>query len=247
MKNVPRMIFLMSPVAATAAGCPAGHITLPGNDGINLMAACPDTGTNLGQISTECGDSERCAPDAACTAGIHSIRIGTGGRMELTARPYSTPTIHVSTELGECHANLAPGHATGTINIQLNDNVYHAVSNLHRCLMTNAAGAASAPTPAVRTVNWTARSGDIAIGGISHCATTSGNLGKTAATLNISEVAANNIYCWCRMVKPAPTAWTFGAAFTHADTCGASCVQTCAKNFTENATFRGALFNNFLP
>ncbi len=109
MKNVPRMIFLMSPVAATAAGCPAGHITLPGNDGINLMAACPDTGTNLGQISTECGDSERCAPDAACTAGIHSIRIGTGGRMELTARPYSTPTIHVSTELGECHANLAPG------------------------------------------------------------------------------------------------------------------------------------------
>ena len=103
MKNVPRMIFLMSPVAATAAGCPAGHITLPGNDGINLMAACPDTGTNLGQISTECGDSERCAPDAACTAGIHSIRIGTGGRMELTARPYSTPTIHVSTVLGECH------------------------------------------------------------------------------------------------------------------------------------------------
>ncbi len=237
--------FLILSSHAWAAVCPSGHMAITDSDGISLGATC-DNGISLGTISPDCSNGTICAPHLKCNIGITSVRIGNGARIQLFANQHTTPALHVATDNGTCYANLTTGNGGGAINIQMGGATYHT-TGLLRCFGTNAAATATAETPATNSVNWNARSGPVSISGISHCGSLSGTIGKTAGAVTTANPSTQNTHCWCRMIIPATSAWTFGATHTNASTCSATCAQTCAKNFTENATFRGALFNNFLP
>ncbi len=98
-------------------------------------------GTPITENSTEIGNNctWRCADDykinedgtacdKLCTLGFTKLNTSTGISVPLFADKRTTPSINIGDVNGACHADLAPGRATGAINIMYNGAVYHTVS-----------------------------------------------------------------------------------------------------------------------
>ena len=82
----------------------------------------------------------------------------------------------------------------------------------------------------------------ITVQGIGVCSSTNGGTrGATADTLAISSDASRNEYCWCKMISPANSKWTyqwFGV-------CPETCALTCAGQLQSNLAFRNGLLSSF--
>ncbi len=63
-----------------------------------------------------------------CTAGVTTLRTGTGVIVPLYAEKLTTPAINIRTTGGQmCYANLAEGNGAGAINVKYNNITYHTV------------------------------------------------------------------------------------------------------------------------
>lgn len=62
-----------------------------------------------------------------CTAGVTTIRTGTGVVVPLWAEKSTQPSLCVKYNDMVCYANLEIGTATEAININYNDIIYHTV------------------------------------------------------------------------------------------------------------------------
>lgn len=243
MRKILCFILLLVPIATFAATCPSGYISVSTASYITLAAECSSTQTDLGALPSECSDdSVDCVPDVACSLGVGQLKSGAGYAVSLYATKYTTPSLHIGTDDGECYVNLVGGTGSG-INITYNGTTYHT-TELHRCLNISASTTPTVSTPSNNTINWTATSASTGITGISHCASTSGSVGSTATSLTISTTLANNLYCWCRIIRPTVSAWSFGATYSATTTCDTSCAAKCASLFSSNGTFRNALINS---
>ncbi len=67
--------------------------------------------------------------DRLCTQGFTSINVANGVMAPLYNERRTTPAVNVGAVGGVCYADLAPGRATGAINIMYNDEIFHTVSS----------------------------------------------------------------------------------------------------------------------
>ncbi len=90
----------------------------------------------------KCGDgylinSDGNACDKLCELGFTKLNTSTGIVVPLYSEKRTTPSINIGDVNGACHADLAPGRATGAINVMYNGDVYHTVSSTASLLCPN--------------------------------------------------------------------------------------------------------------
>lgn len=105
--------------------CPDGFYTVPYDvscgDGLVDTADIPYCNVDTN------GDFCLILLAQPCTAGITTIRTGTGVSIPLWAEKSTSPSLCVKYNDTVCYGNLEPGQATGSININYEDQVYHLV------------------------------------------------------------------------------------------------------------------------
>lgn len=242
MRRVWPTLLLIPSVAMGASVCPEGYSALNQNPFVAIAAQCAENQTDLGPFSAGCsGERTICMPEVTCH-GLSAIRTSSGVRVPLYMERYTTPAINVALDSGgRCYANLLPGSASGTLNVLFEDNVYHAVA-LRRCMELDFDATPIPGTPAAYAVSWTAQVKGVGVTGISHCSSTLGDIGTLKSELSISETVGENHYCWCRVLSPSSSTWTFAVSF-ESGSCNESCVQECANMFASNSTFRRTLMS----
>lgn len=238
------LFLLLFPYCADGSVCPEGYSELNKNPFVHVAAQCEEHQIDLGPFSASCsGERTICMPEVTCH-GLSAIRTSGGVRVPLYMERYTTPAINVAVDGGQCYANLLPGSLAGTLNVRFAGDVYHAVA-LRRCMEMDFDAIPEAGSPVAYSVSWTARINDVGITGISHCSSTSGDVGTSKTGLSISETVSDNHHCWCRILSPSSSSWAFAASFA-SYSCDASCVQECASMFSSNATFRNALLSTMI-
>lgn len=220
---------------ARAATCPTGTIAITRNSAVELSPTC--TYQTLGIASSE------NSPDLACAAGATVIRTNQDTATSLYREQYTTPSIHIKLGDTECFANLVVGAATDTIHIKHNDTTYYA-TELKLCGTLDPDATTTKITPSTNTINWSGQTGNITVGGISHCGTSTGSVGDTISAVALSGTATENLYCWCRITSPAVSQWAYAAKYASSTNCDTNCVTNCATKFAGNTTFRTALFTS---
>lgn len=104
--------------------CPDGFYTVPYN------VSCGEGMVDVADVPY-CDDDasgEYClmsASAAPCAAGITTLRTGTGLAIPLWAEKVTTPALGVLYNGMTCYGNLAPGKASGKINVMYDNQVYH--------------------------------------------------------------------------------------------------------------------------
>lgn len=106
-------------------------------------------------------------------------------------------------------------------------------------------------TPPYNVADWTTtcttNETEIQISGIGICSATTGTtsqMGKTATSLNMSSTAADNKYCWCRMISPAVSRWVFRWPMQSADDCSKECAKLCVWNGMQSSSYLSGMFGN---
>lgn len=105
--------------------------------------------------------------------------------------------------------------------------------------------------PALNVADWTTpcttNETEIQISGIGICSATAGTasqMGKTATSLNMASTAADNKYCWCRMISPVVSRWVFRWPMQSADDCSENCAGYCVWNGMQNRSYLSGMFGN---
>lgn len=234
-------LFILS-VNAFASSCPNGYIALEKNNYTLVAAKCASNHTDIGALTGNCASNPTiCMPEIVCSV-VSTLKTENGLSLPLYSVQYTTPTIKIKVNDTVCYANLLAGVMSDTINIKYSENAYHVVM-LRRCLAFGSATVPVSDTPSANTVAWTASAGDTKISGISHCGAISGSVGTTQAAITINDASSVNKHCWCRIIHPSPSAWTFGVTYDTNSACDTYCVQKCAEMFSDNFTFRNALMS----
>ncbi len=88
---------------------------------------------NANDCPWACADGWRISSDGTvcdklCTLGFTTLNTSTGVTVPLYAEKRTTPSINIGDVNGACHADLAPGRATGAINIMYNGEIYHTIA-----------------------------------------------------------------------------------------------------------------------
>lgn len=77
--------------------------------------------------------------------------------------------------------------------------------------------------------DWSTTCGTVSVRGVAACGDTTGNkLNAHADTVSINQDVSKNIHCWCRMIIPAVSKWSFANTYSNAGTCAHECVDQCA-------------------
>lgn len=108
--------------------CPDGFFTVP------YESWCGEGMVNISDVPN-CDDDtsgefcliENAPPTVPCTAGVTTIRTGTGVVVPLWAERATEPSLCVKYNDMVCYANLEAGQVTGAININYNGVIYHTV------------------------------------------------------------------------------------------------------------------------
>ena len=134
-----------TPYAST--GCITGYVDA-GVDGIiaavDANGACPSgygalwayqsctAGTTDSICTTLCNgdllktDAGYCV--ATCGSGLSKLHVGDTLTFTLYGTKTTTPAINLGNGNGVCYVNLAPGRASGAINVQYNNTIYHTTN-----------------------------------------------------------------------------------------------------------------------
>lgn len=108
----------------------------PGASSPDVCQSCPDGTYSPGGESEclECAvvpcDSTTGNPivsERLCEIGVGAIKTSTGLSFSLYAEKYTEPSLVVGYNDGKCYGKLEAGKATGSINFNYNDTVYHLV------------------------------------------------------------------------------------------------------------------------
>ncbi len=128
-------------------------------------------------------------------------------------------------------------------------------------LMCVSASAATKCVPAVASscrgtlykgsVDWdascTLAGADVTLYGVAGCSNmnkTDENGGQVERLTTAESTADNptsNIYCWCRIIRPAVSDWVFAANEGNVASCEAFCAYHCANYLTHYLSFRGQI------
>ena len=108
--------------------------------------------------------------------------------------------------------------------------------------------------------DWTVYNSDIKIVGIAVCASTFGQSGDVADSLEydmdllpgdtcgymLEEVLEynKNTYCWCRMLSPAVSKWVAYGDLWDAEECLDNCSEECAAALITSTAFRSAMLGS---
>ena len=123
----------------------------------------------------------------------------------------------------------------------------HAVT---KCVALSSSGTQCSYTnPGDNVVDWTAtckKNGvSTPIKGIGICSANKGSTsGATAAVLEISSTATENLNCWCRMISPAVSRWVFNRSYSSTGDCAQDCAHHCANKTQLPSTFSSAMFGS---
>lgn len=99
-----------------------------------------------------------------------------------------------------------------------------------------------------QTLNWKANCwangiSDFPISGVAGCSSQSGFMGTTYPTITGSGETDANHHCWCKMVSPAVSEWTYSTDLGTSDACAESCAADCAGSLSMPA-FKNAMFSS---
>ncbi len=83
--------------------------------------------------------------------------------------------------------------------------------------------------------DWAAScSDDVKIEGVSACSEMGRNIGETSNSITYAGDLFSNAQCWCKLTKPATSAWVFVRGFDDAMTCYESCNSACSdRNYLQ--------------
>ncbi len=117
--------------------CKTGYYAQGANDSwIGYQKCVPCTNAPNGAVYTAAGAPEKndcgwriVGDDSLCGLGYTKLNTSTGVSVLLYANKRTTPSINIGDVNGACYADLAPGRATGAINIMYNGVVYHTLSS----------------------------------------------------------------------------------------------------------------------
>lgn len=65
----------------------------------------------------------------------------------------------------------------------------------------------------------------------------------TADTSVMTTNSDTGQYCWCEMMLPAHSYWTYAYDFSTDSACAAGCAQKCADKVKDSQTFRTGMFS----
>ncbi len=99
--------------------------------------------------------------------------------------------------------------------------------------------------PAYKT-DWTLNAENLVIKGIAVCSNKRGSrYADTASELTYDETDSNNnYYCWCRMISPAVSLWTYTYECEDSLECAMVCTDSCVTSIDFDSDFRSAMFSN---
>ena len=104
--------------------------------------------------------------------------------------------------------------------------------------------------PDINGTNYTYTSGEWTtnfdygdVSGIATCNSTSGSYGTAYPQYNF-EQGTTGVYCWCRMLRPARSAWVYSGAYGSASFCAANCASSCALYVRYYVAFRRGVFGS---
>ena len=128
MKKCLHFVFLMYSCAVGAASCPAGYVAVDVPD-IIIADVCPVETVSVGGADSCVDGGAVCwlieQVRARCGGGFSQIKTDGGVVVPLYSDRATDPSFCVQYNDTICYADMVPGRATGTINVQYNDVVYH--------------------------------------------------------------------------------------------------------------------------
>lgn len=122
------VLFAWGVVGANAATCPDGYITI-GNPYVVIADTCSDEAISVGVVA-DCADGDSVCwvverLRALCGAGIDKIKTSTGVVVPLYSGRVTTPSFCVRYNDTVCYADMVLGRASGAVNVEYGDAVYH--------------------------------------------------------------------------------------------------------------------------
>ena len=104
--------------------------------------------------------------------------------------------------------------------------------------------------PDIEPTNYTYTAGEWSVtapygnlSGIATCNSTSGSYGVAYPQYEF-EQGTSGVYCWCRMLRPARSAWVCLNAYSSASDCASYCASNCGNRVRFYADFRGGVFGS---
>lgn len=73
--------------------------------------------------------------------------------------------------------------------------------------------------------DWVSQCNSVQIRGVAACGTSTG---QKTENVSISDDTTKNVNCWCRMIIPAVSRWSFANTYSTAGNCARECVDQCA-------------------
>ena len=99
-------------------------------------------------------------------------------------------------------------------------------------------------TAGLESVDWSLVWPQITISGIAVCAKTVGEVGDVAVALKYDYSGRGNIYCWCRMLRPAVSYWIASGNMGDLTVCLDECAISCADAVMFGGEVRSAMLDN---
>ncbi len=240
-----KILFILLAIShhAWGATCPNGYISINTSSNISVAPQCTQNQLNIGTLQTDCTDfTTQCIPDLSCNAGITHLKTSTGISISLYKQPYTNPSIHILYNNTQCYIPLVPGTQPNSLHIQYESATYHS-TDLALCANISPTSVPSTTPPGINTINWYATINNTTVTGISHCSDLAGNIGTTQQSISVSTTVTNNIQCWCRLVYPTASNWTYATTYASNTNCDTYCVAICTTLFGTDTNFRDAIFN----
>ena len=104
--------------------------------------------------------------------------------------------------------------------------------------------------PSINGTNYTYGNGEWSVtfdygtvSGISTCNSTSGSYGTAYPQYDFGT-DTTGVYCWCRMLRPARSAWVYAYESSSAAECASDCAANCGDSVRYRAAFRGGVFGS---
>lgn len=124
-------IFIFVPFVAFAQSCPTGMVAVEYDNYVVADAgACP-AGYVAHDVTDSCSDASTGVcwlveqMRALCGAGIDKIKTSTGVVVPLYSGRVTTPSFCVRYNDTVCYADMVLGRASGAVNVEYGDAVYH--------------------------------------------------------------------------------------------------------------------------
>ncbi len=129
MKRILYVIFIVFPLMVSAQSCPSGFVAVEYDVFVPVTGGMCPFGYVAHNIETVCGagDGACWLVRMLCAAGITKLNVSGGLSFPLYSDKSTSPSLAVQYNDTICYIDLDVGHATGAINIEYNNVVYHTV------------------------------------------------------------------------------------------------------------------------